>query len=72
MVLQPKQSKTSKHWNSFLSYCRRKGRGTQFLVHQKGYGNEDDTWLSWSALEMQKNFYQNIQNNLKSIKGNKF
>jgi hypothetical protein len=29
---------------------RRKERGTQFLVHWKGYGNEDDTWLPWSSL----------------------
>jgi hypothetical protein len=30
---------------------RRKGRGTQYLVHWKGYGNEDDTWLPRSSLE---------------------
>ncbi|KAF7762551.1 hypothetical protein Agabi119p4_9144 [Agaricus bisporus var. burnettii] len=29
---------------------RRKGRGTQFLVHWKGYRNEDNTWLPRSAL----------------------
>jgi hypothetical protein len=29
---------------------RKKGRGTQFLVHWKGYGNEDDTWLPQSSL----------------------
>jgi hypothetical protein len=29
---------------------RRKGRGTQYLVHWKGYGNEDNTWLPQSSL----------------------
>jgi hypothetical protein len=29
---------------------RRKGRGTQYLVHWKGYGNEDNTWLPRSSL----------------------
>jgi hypothetical protein len=29
---------------------RRKGRGTQHLVHWKGYRNEDDTWLPRSSL----------------------
>jgi hypothetical protein len=29
---------------------RRKERGTQFLVHWKSYGNEDDTWLPLSSL----------------------
>jgi hypothetical protein len=29
---------------------RGKGRGTQFLVHWKGYGNEDDIWLTQSSL----------------------
>jgi hypothetical protein len=29
---------------------RKKGRGTQFLVHWKGSGNEDHTWLPWSSL----------------------
>jgi hypothetical protein len=29
---------------------RRKGKGTQYLVHWKGYENEDDTWLPWSSL----------------------
>ncbi|KAF7771107.1 hypothetical protein Agabi119p4_7081 [Agaricus bisporus var. burnettii] len=30
---------------------RRKGRGIQFLVHWKGYGNEDDSWIPRSSLE---------------------
>jgi hypothetical protein len=29
---------------------RRKRRGTQYLVHWKGYGNENDTWLPRSSL----------------------
>jgi hypothetical protein len=29
---------------------RRKGRGTQYLVHWKGYGNKDDTWLPRPSL----------------------
>ncbi|KAF7785180.1 hypothetical protein Agabi119p4_1345 [Agaricus bisporus var. burnettii] len=30
---------------------RRRGRGIQFLVHWKGYGNEDDSWIPQSSLE---------------------
>src|SRR5262249_29309469 len=29
---------------------RKRGRGTQFLVHWKGYSNEEDSWLPRSAL----------------------
>jgi hypothetical protein len=29
---------------------RMKGRGTQYLVHRKGYGSEDNTWLPQSSL----------------------
>ncbi|EKM74061.1 hypothetical protein AGABI1DRAFT_18076, partial [Agaricus bisporus var. burnettii JB137-S8] len=30
---------------------RRKGRGIHFLVHWKGYGNEDDSWIPRSSLK---------------------
>lgn len=29
---------------------RRRGRGTQYLVHWKGYNNEEDTWIAESQL----------------------
>jgi hypothetical protein len=29
---------------------RRRGRGTQYLVHWKGYSDEEDTWIAESQL----------------------
>jgi len=37
---------------------RKKGRGTQFLVHWKGYGNEHDQWMTETNLQHAKEAIQ--------------
>ena len=45
-----------KHW--------KKGRGTQYLVYWKGYGNEHDQWIAETGLphakEIIKNYWTRI------------
>jgi len=36
----------------------KKGKGTQFLVHWKGYGNEHDQWITETNLEHAKKTIQ--------------